>query len=171
MYGTVNDADAYHLARGNAAWTGTPAVKEAALVRASDYIDGRYRYKTAAGCWKSMFRGVRAGGRTQTVEWPRFGAFDSEGNDIADDVIPDEIERATYAAALVELVSPGSLSPEYVASGQVKREKVGPVEVEYSGTATAGNMPPNRPVVPLVDDIIAGLICDRPPYCAAVRVV
>lgn len=172
IYGSVADATTYHAARGNAAWAAaTDADKASALQRATDYIDGRYRRMTAGGCWVSMFRGARTDGRAQDLEWPRTGATDSEGNEIPDDEVPTEVEHATYEAALRELADPGSLSPEFVASQQVTREKVGPVEVAYSDTSASGYMPPNRPVVPAIDDILAGLICDKPPFGVGVRVV
>lgn len=171
IYGTLADADAYHLARGNAGWTGTDEAKNAALQRATDYIDGRYRYMTAGGCWMSMFRGKRTAGRAQDLEWPRTGATDSEGNEIPDDEVPVEVEHATYEAALLELLDPGSLSPVFVAAQQVTREKVGPIEVAYSDAQGGGAMPPNRPMVPAIDDILAGLICDKPPFDVGVRVV
>ena len=172
IYGTLADANAYHLARGNAGWTGADPAKEAALQRATDYIDGRYRRLTGGGCWVSMFRGKRTAGRDQELEWPRTGATDSEGNEIPDDEVPDEVENATYEAALLELTTPGSLSPVFVGSQQVTKEKVGPIEVQYAETEQqAGQMPPNRPVVPLIDDILAGLICNKPPFGVGVVVV
>lgn len=172
IYGALIGANDYHAARGNAAWAAETVVdREAALRRATDYIDGRYRMQTAGGCWVSMFRGKRTDGRAQDLEWPRTGAKDSEGNAIPDDEVPVEVENATYEAALLELQNPGSLSPVFVASQLVTREKVGPIEVAYSDTKVEGTMPPNRPVVPIIDDILAGLICDRPPFGVGVRVV
>ncbi len=171
MYGTLADANQYHADRGNTAWAGTDTAKTAALIRASDYIDGRYRYQTAGGCWRSMFRGTKTDGRGQEREWPRTGATDSDGNAIPDNEVPVEVERATYEAALRELTEPGSLSPDYVAAGQVTRETVGPITVQYASGQSDGAMPPNRPVVTVVDDILAGLICDRPKFGIGVRVV
>ena len=172
IYGLLADANVYHAARGNSAWgAAQSADRESALQRAADYIDGRYRFQTAGGCWVSMFRGKRTDGRAQDLEWPRTGATDSEGNSIPDDEVPDEVERAAYEAALRELQEPGSLSPVFVASQQVTREKVGPVEVAYSDAQASGNMPANRPVVPAIDDILSGLICDKPPFGVGVRVV
>lgn len=171
IYGSVTEADAYHLARGNTGWTGSPEAKEAALQRATDYVDGRYRRMTGGGCWVSMFRGKRTAGRDQDLEWPRTGATDSEGNEIPDDEVPEEVEHATYEAALLELTTPGSLSPVFVAAQQVTKEKVGPVEVQYSEAKQEGGMPPNRPVVPAIDDILAGLICNTPPWGVGVVVV
>jgi hypothetical protein len=170
FYGTVEDADTYHDARANAAWTGTDEAKQAALVRASQYVDGRYRWRLASGRWQSMFRGAKAGGRAQALEWPRTGATDYEGNEIPDDEVPIEVEHATYEAALRELVAPGSLSPDYTASAQVTKEKVGPVEVQYAESKATDNMAPNRPVIPAIDEIIAPVVF-RPYEFPAVTVV
>lgn len=155
-YGTVAGADAYHLARGNAGWTGTNSEKEAALMRGSDYVDGRYR-SHCGGVWSSLFSGTRTAGRAQPREWPRSGATDYEGSEIADDAIPIEVEFATYEAALRELLNPGSLSPDYVASQLVVKEKVGPIEVQYSDPSKNDNNP-TRPVVTAIDEILAPLL-------------
>lgn len=172
IYGTLGDADAYHALRGNTAWGDAAEVaREASLQRATDYIDGRYRMQTAGGCWVSMFRGKRTAGRGQDLEWPRTGATDSEGSEIPDDEVPVEVEHATYEAALLELLNPGSLSPIFDPSQLITKEKVGPVETTYSDPTGDGKNPPNRPVVPIIDDILAGLICDKPPFGVGVRVV
>ncbi|CAG2088035.1 DnaT-like ssDNA-binding protein [Xanthomonas arboricola] len=170
MYGTLEGADAYHLVRGNAAWAGgSEEARRASLVRGTDYIDGRYRVLLSQGRWQSMFPGVRTEGRGQPNEWPRTGAVDYDGNLIAADAVPIEVEHAAYEAALRELIEPGSLSPDYVASAQVTREKVGPIEVSY-GASTAAGSTPNRPVIPGIDEILAPLL-RRPMVMPAVRVV
>lgn len=170
MYGTLEGAGTYHRDRGNTAWTtGSDEARTAALVRATDYIDGRYRVLLATGRWVSMFSGVRAAGRGQASEWPRTGATDYDGDAIQPDEVPDEVERATYEAALRELASPGSLSPDFVASAAVIKEKVGPIEVAYA-EAAVGEQPPNRPQVPLIDGILAPLL-RTPALKPAVRVV
>lgn len=170
MYGTLEGANSYHLARGKAAWAaGTEQAREGALVRATDYIDGRYRVLLASGRWTSMFPGVRTAGRGQPNEWPRTGAIDYDGDSIQPDEVPDEVERATYEAALRELVAPGSLSPDFVASEAVTKEKVGPIEVNYADATAAGQVP-NRPVVPAIDEILAPLL-RTPAVLPAVRVV
>lgn len=171
MYGTLEDADGYHQARGNAAWAaGTEQAREGALIRATDYIDGRYRVLLASGRWASMFPGVRTAGRGQPNEWPRTGAVDYDGDQIQPDEIPDEIERATYEAALRELASPGSLSPDFVAVEQVTKEKVGPIEVNYADGSNAGGATPNRPIISAIDEILAPLL-RTPAVGPAVRVV
>jgi hypothetical protein len=124
FYGSLAAALTYHADRANTAWaTSTDDLRTAALVRATQYIDGAYR---------SSFPGCRTDGREQTLEWPRAGAYDREGLSIDSDVIPVEIENATYEGALRELASPGSLAPDIKAGGGVvNRVKAGSVEVEF----------------------------------------
>lgn len=173
-YGTLAAALSYHSDRGNAAWgASTDQLRTAALVRASVWLDGRYR---------ARFPGVRTGGRAQVLEWPRMPAtgtqlygqgrdpwseadedglyastvFDVDGNAISTDAVPAEIETATYEAALRELTSPGSLSPDYVASQRVVSESIGALSVDYAdGSGTENDV---RPCVTVVDDILSSLI-------------
>lgn len=152
-YVSVADANAYHFARGQEAWSdGSTAEKESALRRATTFIDGRYG---------GRFSGTRANGRVQALLWPRSGATDVEGWAI--EGLPLELVRATAEAALRELASPGSLSPDIAvtsAGGAVIRTKVvaGPVEeeIEYEkGTVTTGT---TRPLVQILDDVLAPLL-------------
>lgn len=149
FYGTLVGADAYHEARLNTAWTGvasSPAdAKEAALLRASVWVDGSYGAK---------FSGVRSDGRDQSREWPRTNATDAAGNAIPTDEVPVEVLNATYEAAMRELTTPGSLSPDYTPSQGVKQETVGPISVTYrDGTGSQV-----RPVATVVDDIMRSLV-------------
>lgn len=161
FYGAVAAADAYHAARANAAWTGDDLAKQAALIRASVYIDGRYRKLLASGVWQSLFPGVKTEGRGQAREWPRTGAEDYEGHAIPSDQVPVEVEQATYEAALRELVEPGSLSPDFVAASTVKRQKVGPIEEEFSVAAGADGAASVRPVISIIDEMIAPVLVAR----------
>lgn len=146
-YGTLAEANAYHTERGNAAWTGTDGVKTAALTRASTWIDATYG---------ARFPGNRTEGRNQELQWPRAGAQDIECWPIEINEIPIEIKRATFEAALRELVTPNSLSPDYVAAERVKRERVGPLETEYVDTGVG--VADVRPIVSIVDDILSHLL-------------
>lgn len=149
-YVAVEDADAYHTARGNTAWTGATDTKEASLRRGRTVIDGRYQ-----GRWP----GHRTNGRAQALDWPRRGVIDGDGNQIADDEIPSELIAASCEAALRELTAPGSLTPDTVPARLIKRESkgVGPLQktLEYAdvnGAAAA------RPVVTLIDEILAPIL-------------
>ncbi len=145
-YATLTEADTYHSDRGNTAWTGTDALKENALRRAVDWLDFTYR---------TRFPGSRADDRDQNLEWPRAVAYDVAGTLIANTEIPIEIKRAQIEAALRELVAPGSLSPDYNASEQLKSLDVFQVvRREYFG----GGENAVLPVLHIVDGILSGLI-------------
>ncbi|MGN7770162.1 DnaT-like ssDNA-binding protein [Phyllobacterium sp. 22552] len=118
----------------------------AAMLRGSLFID-RYEPK---------FSGTRTGGYNQERAWPRTGAVTYYGQEIPSDVVPQPIINASYEAAFLELINPGSLS---VVTGNsiVKKEKVGEVEVEYavsSGTLSADVVAAATPVVTIFDGLL-----------------
>lgn len=147
FYGTVLGADQYHQSRGSLDWSGevTPN-KEAALLRASEYVDAKYR---------TAFMGYRTDGRSQAREWPRKEAYVFESWDwtlIPSDEIPDEIIRATYEAALREVTAPGSLTPDIVPGKTVKSASVdGAASVTYWSDEL-------RPIIEKIGMILAPLI-------------
>lgn len=153
-YVTLAATDAWHSARGNAGWTGADSLKESALRRATTWIDAAFG---------ARFRGVKTGGRAQSLAWPRTGATDAAGEAIGADEIPVEIQRATFEAALREIMTPGSLAPDIVpvttTGGAVKRirKQVGPLETEteYTEGATTG---PTEPIFPVIDGLLGGLL-------------
>lgn len=154
-YGTQAGADAYHAARGNDAWAALDDPQKAvALTRGTDYVDQRYRVQLKTGRWVSVFCGSKTDPE-QFREFPRDGS----------DTVPEGIEYAAYEAALREAVSKGSLMPDYVATGQkgpVTEETVGPVSVKYAnimGKMEEYCMPPNLPVIPQIDTLVAPYIC------------
>lgn len=131
-YATLAATDAYFLARGITTWTGTDAVKENALRRATTYLDNQYR-----GRWV----GVRVA-ETQALAWPRADGYrawttpllDADGFDIAVDAIPTQIATACMEAALLALV--GSTTLEPTVGAQVKSESIGPISVTYMDGAS-----------------------------------
>ncbi len=146
-YCDETDANAYFELRGNTAWTGISSSpdqgKPAALIRATAAIDATYR---------SRFGGTKTGGRAQSLQWPRSGAYDAEGELIASDEIPQEVIDATCEAALRELAEPGSMMPDIAAGGVEKRIKAGSVEIERFGNA------PAAATFSIIDGILSGLI-------------
>lgn len=140
-YISVADADTYHTARGNTAWTSLSGdtVKEQALRKAADYMVQAYRQR-----WK----GVRKSS-TQALDWPRSGVLVEQVLDTANyvlpeldqingyilpnNVVPDEVARANAELALRTLST--TLNPDLTRSDDVKREKVDVIEVEYKDTA------------------------------------
>lgn len=121
-YCSVADADARHTAFGNAGWTGADTVKEQALRKATAYIEQAYRDR-----WK----GTKLY-RAQALSWPRYGAI-VDGWDIDSTVVPNEVRDACADLALRALTE--TLNPDLTRA--VIREKVGPIEVEYSPYSTA----------------------------------
>lgn len=161
MYGDITAADDYHTARGNTDWGADTAAQTIALQRASDYIDLMFRVRLSSGRWVSQFIGEKAT-PGQVPEWPRDEVTDYEGTEISGPVTPTEIEYATYEAALRELVTPGSLMPDYdptATSGSVTQETVGPITVKYADLTQNmegyENRPPNMPVIPVVERLVA----------------
>lgn len=147
-YGSVADCAAYAAARG-LTFAAIPAPDaEAALRRATAFIDGK----------RGRFPGYRLNGRDQALEWPRTGASDAAGNAIASNSIPVEIVRATFEAAVRELAKPGSLSPDLTPAIRMKRVKAGPVETE---TEYAGGGFNAATSFSTIESILAGLLGAR----------
>ncbi|HEV8077511.1 MAG TPA: DnaT-like ssDNA-binding protein [Marinobacter sp.] len=130
FYGSEAGADAYHTERGNTAWSGTAAEKEAALLRASEYIDWAF-----LASWREDRFGYRTAGRSQDREWPRTDAYvwtEWTWVVLPDNEVPIEVINATYEAALLEIGTPGYFTPDYTPGKAVKRAAVsGAVSVEY----------------------------------------
>lgn len=139
-YISLADAGTYHTDRGNAAWAaGSDADRTAALIRATFALDGM-----------KAWRGVKASS-SQPLVWPRAGAVDDDGYAVASDAIPQRLKDAVCEAALLELASAGALTPALDRGGAVTRVKVGPVEEEYSGAASA------RTAYAVIDGLLRGL--------------
>lgn len=124
-YVSVADANAYHLARGNTMWTGDDGVKEAAILRAMDFIESR--------AWK----GQKTAYGNQLC-WPRTGVVDREGFDVPADTVPPGVVIALYEAALRELVTPGCLAPDLARGGRVLSESIAGMSTTYAQGAPAG---------------------------------
>jgi hypothetical protein len=148
-YATLAEADAYHLARGVTTWMGADTLKEAALRRAVQWLEGRYR---------ARWPGIRTNGRAQARDWPRLDAVDSEGIPLSTSEIPIEVKNAQIEAALRELVTPGSLLPDYLAAQRVLSETVGPISTTF---ADAPGLGASQPDLPAVEGILGPIIGAR----------
>lgn len=146
-YASLVQALAYHAAKGNAAWAAsTDALREPALRRATTWLEGTYG---------TRWQGRRANGRLQALDWPRYGVMDRDGWYVDVATIPAEVVNATCEAALRELATPGSLSPDYVASEQVATATAGPVSVTFkAGSGMASVVP----ILTIADGILARLL-------------
>jgi hypothetical protein len=102
------------------------------------------------------WKGTKLNGRAQAQSWPRIGVVDSSGEIVDSATIPTEVEQAAAEASWQELKKPGVLTPVVTPSAQVKSKQIGPMRKEFfegSGTPEAA-----RPVMLLVQDLVAGLI-------------
>ncbi|MBO9717520.1 MAG: hypothetical protein J7507_12110 [Pseudoxanthomonas sp.] len=123
-YISVTAADAYFVARGNAAWAALATdAKEQALRKGADYLEGQYRER-----WK----GARLTA-AQALSWPRYGVV-VDGFDVATNAVPVAVANANAEMAL--RASSGDLLADQGA--QVKSETVGPISVTYADGARQG---------------------------------
>lgn len=117
-YASVASADTRLAALGMTTWAPLlTAEKEQALRRATAYIEQAYR-----NAWK----GTRLY-RAQALSWPRYGAI-VDGWDVSSTVVPADVANACIDLAFK--AAAGDLNADLTRA--VKREKVGPLETEYS---------------------------------------
>lgn len=135
--------DAYCDAHGLTDWTGIDSLKEAAIRRATAYLNAAFEWK-----------GTPTSGRTQALAWPRTLVVDADGYAVPTDAIPREIVNACCEIAVREVVTPGYMSPDVVLTDRVKSESIGPISTTYADAGGAGAA---RPVLLLVRDMVAGL--------------
>ena len=135
-------ADAYRADRGgDTVWTASSEPqKQAAIVQATDYICGRFRFK-----------GTKYN-EDQALEWPRVFC-DSE-----DPQMPVNMKKAVAEYAKRARTAPLAPDPTVDATGGTvtrKKEKVGPLEEEtqYSETAALRLFTP----YPAADMLLRGL--------------
>lgn len=120
-YVSLEDSDTYFISRLNDAWfEKTIEQKESALIKSCAYIEARY---------SEFFIGVKAYPNS-TLSWPRRNAASYQVNEI-----PSRLKYAQFEYALRAVDGP--LAPDPAVSGGsegtfVSKEKVGPLEVNYS---------------------------------------
>lgn len=150
FYGTEAGFTTYTTAYG---YTVPAGDVEQALLRGSLAIDALYGMR---------FPGTKSS-YAQEREWPRTGAQWPDGTAISG--TPEQVEWATYEAALQELTKPGSLLP-IVTPGKVrKRERVeGAISVEYFPDYLSSDLVESlRPVLTKVDAHLQHLVGTRSP--------
>lgn len=114
---SVADADAYHAARGAAAWAAlTPDAKEQALRRATDHM----------AVYAHRWKGERTSS-TQTLDWPRSGVV-ANGYDVDYRTVPTAVANACASLAL--RAASADLAPDLGA--QKQSVTVGPISTTYA---------------------------------------
>jgi hypothetical protein len=123
---------------------------ETGMRRATYWIDDTFR---------ARWPGDKLNGRDQALEWPRENAEDQAGEEIADDAVPVEVIRATWIAAIEEnRATAGSFYPVVPTGLPIKREKIGPMEVEYDTAWLA----PTGLSLRAVEEALSGIIGGSP---------
>lgn len=134
-YITVQQFKDYHKDRGNDLPTSKSSDIEKALVRATDYLDTRFRF---------VGEKTRSDQRTS---WPRIDAEDN--NDKVRFGVPFEVEDATAEYALISLsqtLNPNPVRDDTGQKVQSKSEKVGPLDESVTYTAGSSFQLPKYPV-------------------------
>lgn len=146
---SVAVADAYHSARGNAAWGAldTPT-KEASLIKATDYIGQMYGQR-----WKGMRTSA-----DQTLDWPRYDVV-VNGYYVDSTIVPAAVQNAC-----AELALRASAAPLSTDQGRLKSKTVvGPIQVEYVAGSSA------QTKYTAVDGMLAGYLAGGSSMISVVR--
>lgn len=125
-YVDVETADEFFTNRNESAWTGSADQKAAALIKAAQYLQT-----------VSTYKGVKAEAG-QALKWPRDGVYDEDGYAVDITTIPQGVINAQLVLARYALSA--SLLPDLDRGGQVRRERVGELEVEYFPGAPPGTI-------------------------------
>lgn len=115
-------ADTFHADRGDVRWTGDTSAKQAALIRATDWLEKRFA---------AQFKGQRVDA-AQALSWPRLYAV-VHGFELGSDLVPVAIKNAVATYALRALAR-ADIAPDPAlggGSGAVieKTLKAGPAEI------------------------------------------
>lgn len=124
-YVSAADCTTYHTALGNTTWTGTDAAKEAAILRAMEWIESR------------PWRGVKTD-YDNPLSWPRSGVADSDGYAVPEDEVPSGVVKALCEAALIEISDAGALRPSLKRGGEVQSFSIpGVISKTFKSSAPA----------------------------------
>ncbi|MGH1376686.1 MAG: DnaT-like ssDNA-binding protein [Alphaproteobacteria bacterium] len=136
-YVNIAYADAYHSDRSNTLWVGDETAKQAALIKATDYIEHKYN---------NRFKGELVDAY-QALSFPRYDVQGVLGNEI-----PTSLKDAVCLLALEALST--DLCPN-TETGAIKREKTDIVETEYFEGASVGI------TRPAISGLLRGLLKNR----------
>ena len=142
-YVSVSACADYAAKVGGAFATTDTTACEAALRRATAWVDGTYSHR---------FPGVRSKVRNQALEWPRIDAEDREGYAIGPTEVPREIVSATCEAAIRELATPGTMAPDLERGGAIRKMQAGSVALEYAAAA------PVTPMYLVIDNLLSPIL-------------
>lgn len=143
-YAALDFANDYFTERAVAGWTGADDVKQAALIRATDYIEGRFGQR---------FIGDKVDA-AQSLSWPR-----TDAGDYGEDEVPIKLQRATceYALrALTAALAPDPLVDDSGVTVVTVRKKLGPLEKQLQ--VVGSGYPQLIRAYPSADMLLNGLL-------------
>jgi len=126
-FASVAYVNAYFVDRGITSWTGSDALKQSYIIRATDYIVTRFGRR---------FKGEELYPDTQALPFPRTGDPAVEG-------MPDTLLKATAEYANRARVAPLAPDPVVSDTGRTvtgSRRKVGPIETETQYAAEGSSI-------------------------------
>lgn len=132
-YGTLAEADLYHVNRGNTDWSGTDSERARKLRRGAAALDARYRH---------LWKGYKASSG-QALAWPRDAMTDDDGNLLSASSIPSAVKHAQF-----EMARAVASDMTVDAPNSIERVKAGSVEVEFAGG------PRQRTILSFVDELM-----------------
>lgn len=100
------------------------------------------------------YKGAQVDPDTQELQWPRKGAI-VNGRELPETTIPKQLKNAQCQLCIYRFQGI-PLFQEGVGGSFVKREKVGPLETEYSEAVYLAQG--GAPVIPLADDMLEPLL-------------
>lgn len=118
---TVEFVDDYHSDRGNTTWTGTTGEKQAAIIRATDFLERR---------WGPYLKGQREFPEIEGLSFPRIDMYDRNGYAITG--VPTKWQQACAEYALREIAGTDLLPDISTDTITSETKKVGPIEVSTS---------------------------------------
>lgn len=125
-YVSVEQADEFFAASVNTTgWPTVLAEKQTALQEATRVLDEQFQW------------GGEIASDTQSLGWPRTGAYDHNARLIPSTIIPKRVADATCYLALF-LVQNGGLSQDSI---EVKGLKVGPLDLKFENKSVTGTPP------------------------------
>lgn len=166
-YFSLAEATAYFTARGVTAWTGTDTAKESAARLGTTYLDNAYRdrwkgYRTEqlqALAWPRVGSGGDSRWRFPGQSFSVYGIVDSDGFEIATNVVPEQVKRAAMEAALLA-IGGTVLEPALARGGQIKSISKGVGPLSKSVTYVDGAPAIDRYMV--IDGLLRGLVTSAP---------
>ncbi|MEM8495226.1 MAG: DnaT-like ssDNA-binding protein [Planctomycetota bacterium] len=132
-YDTVANVKSFWDDRGfdHSAYTDDAVIGQA-IVKATDFLDGNYR-------WKGEVVSSE-----QSLQWPRYVYLEGEDYDDTFAIVPDAVRRATAEYARLALSNPLESDPATGLQGAVRRtdRQVGPLrkEIEYAGGGASSTL-------------------------------